>query len=62
MKAVGLYRYLPIDNPEALLDLEVEPPVAHGHDLLVEVKAVSVNPVIPICLPTTLMACRWCRI
>ena len=45
MKAVGLYRYLPIDHPESLLDLEVNPPVANGHDLLVEVKAVSVNPV-----------------
>ena len=24
MRAVGLYRYLPIDHPESLLDLEVE--------------------------------------
>ena len=45
MKAVGLYRYLPIDHAESFLDLEVETPVAQGHDLLVEVKAVSVNPV-----------------
>ena len=45
MRAVGLYRYLPIDNPESLLDMEVETPVAAGHDLLVEVKAISVNPV-----------------
>lgn len=45
MKAVGLYKYLPIDHPESLLDLEVEEPVATGHDLLVEVKAISVNPV-----------------
>ena len=45
MKAVGLYRYLPIDNPESLLDLEVDTPVATGRDLLVEVKAISVNPV-----------------
>ena len=45
MRAVGLYRYLPIDNPESLLDLEVETPTAAGRDLLVEVKAVSVNPV-----------------
>lgn len=45
MKAVGLYRYLPIDHPEALLDLEVDTPAAKGRDLLVEVKAVSVNPV-----------------
>lgn len=26
MKAVGLYRYLPIAHPEALLDLEVPAP------------------------------------
>lgn len=45
MKAVGLYRYLPIDDPEALLDLEVDTPAATGRDLLVEVKAISVNPV-----------------
>ena len=45
MKAVGLYKYLPIDHPESLLDLEVETPVATGHDLLVGVKAISVNPV-----------------
>ena len=45
MKAVGLYRYLAIDNPESLLDLELDTPVATGRDLLVEVKAISVNPV-----------------
>ena len=45
MKAVGLYKYLPIDHPESLLDLEVEKPVATGHDLLVGVKSISVNPV-----------------
>ena len=45
MKAVGLYRYLPVDHPEALLDLDVPAPVPAGHDLLVEVKAISVNPV-----------------
>jgi zinc-binding alcohol dehydrogenase family protein len=45
MKAVGLYKYLPIDHPESLLDLEVESPSPAGRDLLVEIKAVSVNPV-----------------
>jgi zinc-binding alcohol dehydrogenase family protein len=45
MKAVGLLRYLPIDHPESLLDLDVPAPTATGHDLLVEVKAISVNPV-----------------
>ncbi|MHB8667760.1 MAG: zinc-binding alcohol dehydrogenase family protein [Burkholderiales bacterium] len=45
MKAVGLYRYLPIDDPDSLLDLELATPGASGRDLLVEVKAISVNPV-----------------
>jgi NADPH:quinone reductase len=45
MKAVGLYKYLPIDHPESLLDVEVDTPAAAGRDLLVEVKAISVNPV-----------------
>src|SRR3972149_5772207 len=45
MKAVGLHRYLPIDDPESLVDLELPAPAATGRDLLVEVKAVSVNPV-----------------
>ena len=45
MKAVGLYRYLPIDDPESFLDLEIDTPVAGGRDLLIEVKAISVNPV-----------------
>ncbi len=45
MKAVGFYKHLPIDHPESLLDLEVEAPQASNRDLLVEVKAVSVNPV-----------------
>ncbi|QNM96112.1 zinc-binding alcohol dehydrogenase family protein [Chitinimonas koreensis] len=46
MKAVALTRYLPIDHPEALLDLELpKPPAPAGHDLLVRIEAVSVNPV-----------------
>ncbi|WP_232510061.1 zinc-binding alcohol dehydrogenase family protein [Tetragenococcus halophilus] len=45
MKAVGLYRYLPIDNEESLLDLTLPKPQAKGRDLLVRVKAISVNPV-----------------
>jgi len=45
MKAVGLLRYLPIDDPESLLDVDVPKPQPDGHDLLVEVKAISVNPV-----------------
>ena len=45
MKAVGLTRYLPIDDPESLLDVELPAPVATGRDLLVEVRAIAVNPV-----------------
>lgn len=45
MRAVGYKRSLPIDQAESLLDVEIEKPVPQGRDLLVEVKAVSVNPV-----------------
>jgi NADPH:quinone reductase len=45
MKAVALTRYLPIDDPESLVDVELPKPVAGAHDLLVRVAAVSVNPV-----------------
>jgi zinc-binding alcohol dehydrogenase family protein len=45
MKAVGLYRYLPISNPEALIDLDIDKPQPTGRDLLVKVEAISVNPV-----------------
>ncbi|HMR74748.1 MAG TPA: zinc-binding alcohol dehydrogenase family protein [Polyangiaceae bacterium] len=45
MKAVALTHYLPVDNPEAFLDVELPKPAALARDLLVSVKAVSVNPV-----------------
>lgn len=45
MKAVGHYESLPVDDPKSLLDVEIDPPQPQGRDLLVEVKAVSVNPV-----------------
>ncbi|MEM5386078.1 zinc-binding alcohol dehydrogenase family protein [Paraburkholderia phymatum] len=45
MKAVGLTRYLPIDNPESLVDIEIDEPQPTGHDILVKVEAISVNPV-----------------
>lgn len=44
MKAVGLYRSLPIEDPESLLDLEIARPQPAGRDLLIRVKAISVNP------------------
>ena len=45
MKAVALKAYLPIDNPQSLLDVELENPVPQDHDLLIAVSAISVNPV-----------------
>lgn len=46
MKAVGFTKCHPVDHPEALLDLDIpEPAAPAGHDMLVEVRAVSVNPV-----------------
>jgi len=45
VKAVGYQTSLPIEDPQSLIDVELPEPVATGHDLLVEVRAVSVNPV-----------------
>lgn len=45
MKAIGYTQSGPIDRPDALLDITLPDPVATGRDLLVEVHAVSVNPV-----------------
>lgn len=45
MKAVGLYQHLPITQASSLLDLEVGLPAVKRNDLLIEVKATSVNPI-----------------
>ncbi len=45
MKAVGYKESLPIDNPESLIDFELDQPIATGRDLLVKIKAIAVNPV-----------------
>lgn len=45
MKAIAYYASLPINDPESLQDIELPAPVAGPRDLLVEVKAISVNPV-----------------
>ncbi|USP40102.1 zinc-binding alcohol dehydrogenase family protein [Acinetobacter sp. XS-4] len=45
MKAVAYQKAGPITSPEALVDIELDTPVAEGHDLLVRVQAISVNPV-----------------
>lgn len=45
MKAVGLFKYLPIENSASLVDVEIDRPQPEGRDILVAVKAISVNPV-----------------
>jgi NADPH2:quinone reductase len=45
MKAVGYKTPGPIEHPEALVDLDLPMPQALGRDLLVKVRAISVNPV-----------------
>ena len=45
MKAIGLRTSLPIDDPESLFEFETETPTPGPRDLLVRVRAVSVNPV-----------------
>ncbi len=45
MKAVGYRQPLPIEHPESLLDLDLPAPAPGEHDLLVQVQAISVNPV-----------------
>ncbi|WDZ82844.1 zinc-binding alcohol dehydrogenase family protein [Micromonospora cathayae] len=44
MRAVGYHRSLPISDPSSLVDLTLPVPEPTGHDLLVRVEAVSVNP------------------
>ena len=45
MKAIGLYKYLPIENEQSLIDVEVAKPSPIDRDILVSVHAISVNPV-----------------
>ena len=45
MKAVAITRYLPIDREDAFVDVDLPKPAPAGRDILVAVKAVSVNPV-----------------
>lgn len=45
MKAVGFTHYLPVEDTNAFLDLEIDKPAPKGHDILVAVKAVAINPV-----------------
>ncbi|MED7670903.1 zinc-binding alcohol dehydrogenase family protein [Pseudomonas moraviensis subsp. stanleyae] len=45
MKAIAYYASLPISDAKSLQDIELPEPLAGPRDLLVEVKAISVNPV-----------------
>jgi len=45
MKAIGFTTSLPITDPNSLFEFETEKPTPEGHDLLVKIEAVSVNPV-----------------
>ena len=45
MRAVGYQTPQPIAAETSLVDIDLPVPEARGHDILVEVKAVSVNPV-----------------
>lgn len=45
IKAIGYQDNLPIDNEQSLQDITLTKPTASGHDIVVEVKAISVNPV-----------------
>lgn len=44
MKAVGVVRILPISDPASLVDLALPTPSPASRDLLVRVRAVSINP------------------
>ncbi|MBU1312932.1 MAG: zinc-binding alcohol dehydrogenase family protein [Alphaproteobacteria bacterium] len=45
MRAVGFNMPQPITQDTSLIDIDLPMPTAAGHDLLVEIRAVSVNPV-----------------
>ncbi|MEM7532557.1 MAG: zinc-binding alcohol dehydrogenase family protein [Chloroflexota bacterium] len=45
MKAIGYQQSLPIEDERSLQDIELDQPTAQGRDILVTVKAISVNPV-----------------
>ena len=60
MKAVAFQRPLAIDLADSLIDITLPDPVAQGRDLLVEVKAISVNPVdVKVRIRTTPPAGEW---
>ncbi|MGI2001684.1 zinc-binding alcohol dehydrogenase family protein [Shewanella frigidimarina] len=44
MKAIGYKQSLEISNPESLIDVTLDQPIATGRDLLIKVSAIAVNP------------------
>ena len=45
MKAIGARKFLPVSNPDSLVEFETATPAPGACDLIVGIKAVSVNPV-----------------
>lgn len=45
MKAIGYTQSLPINDSLSLIDIELPQPTASGHDLLVRISSIAVNPV-----------------
>lgn len=45
MKAIGVYKTAPVETDGLFTQIETDAPTAEGHDILVRVKGVAVNPV-----------------
>jgi NADPH:quinone reductase len=45
MRVISFHQHLPIEDPESLIDVIVDKPKPGARDLLVQVQAISVNPV-----------------
>lgn len=45
MKAIAIYQHLATEDPKCFTEVELDQPKPKGHDLLVRVKAIAVNPV-----------------
>jgi zinc-binding alcohol dehydrogenase family protein len=45
MKAIGYKKSLPINEADALVNIELPQPIALGRDILVKINAIAVNPV-----------------
>lgn len=45
MKAIGVYQYLAATDPKCFVEVDIDQPQPSERDLLVKVKAISVNPV-----------------